>query len=42
MLAIDRRQVGVRGVRFHPHDLDGEEREGIYADTQGASSLKQL
>jgi hypothetical protein len=37
VLAIDCRQVGqeIDGVRFHPADLAGEERQGVYADTHG-------
>jgi hypothetical protein len=39
MLAIDCRQVGeeVGGIRFHPPDLAGEERQSIYANAQGSS-----
>ncbi len=37
MLTVNRRQVGqeVDGVRFHPADLAGEERQGVHADTHG-------
>jgi hypothetical protein len=39
MLTVNRRQVGkeVRGVRFHPPDLAGEERQRVHADTQGVT-----